>query len=107
MKHFTIRPRKQLCLPRFPPGSQGNRRRRFSTAEQFADAIGNDNKRFLEIWNSLLGVKPVSRFANRKLATERIWKRFGTSEGRRNPLLTPKLARPNPMQRRRRRNPKL
>jgi len=46
----------------------------FSTEEQFADTIGNDNKRLLEIWNSLPGVKPVSKFANRKAAIGRIWK---------------------------------
>jgi hypothetical protein len=43
----------------------------FATEEQFADLIGLDNK---EIWNGLAGVKPVSKFANRKAATERIWK---------------------------------
>ena len=30
--------------------------------------------RMVEIWNSLAGVKPVTKFANRKVATERIWK---------------------------------
>ena len=28
----------------------------------------------MEIWNSLPGVKPVTKFANRKVATERIWR---------------------------------
>ena len=46
----------------------------FSTEEQLADLIGPDNKRLVEIWNSLPGVKPVTEFANRKMATERIWK---------------------------------
>jgi hypothetical protein len=46
----------------------------FGTEEQFADAIGNDNKRLLEIWNSLPGVAPVKKFSNRKTATERIWR---------------------------------
>jgi hypothetical protein len=46
----------------------------FSTEEQFADAIGNDNKRLLEIYNSLPGVTPVKKFAGRKVATERIWR---------------------------------
>ena len=32
------------------------------------------NKRLIEIWNSLPGVIPVKKFANRKIATERIWK---------------------------------
>src|SRR5258708_24174299 len=46
----------------------------FASEEQFADLIGPDNKRLVEIWNSLPGVKPVNKFANRKSAIERIWK---------------------------------
>ena len=46
----------------------------FSTEEQFADLIGPDDKRLIEIYNNLPGVKPVARFANRKLAMERIFK---------------------------------
>jgi Protein of unknown function (DUF3489) len=46
----------------------------FSTEEQFADLIGPDSKRLVEIWNSLPGVRPVTKFTNRKVATERIWK---------------------------------
>src|SRR5258708_18705008 len=46
----------------------------FATEEQFADLIGPDNKRLVKIWNGLTGVKPVTKFANRKSATERIWK---------------------------------
>ena len=46
----------------------------FSTEEQFADLIGPDSKRLVEIWNTLPGVRPVAKFANRKVATERIWK---------------------------------
>jgi hypothetical protein len=33
-----------------------------------------DNKRLVEVWNGLAGVKPVTKFANGKSATERIWK---------------------------------
>ena len=36
--------------------------------------IGPDNKRLVEIWNTIPGVTAVTRFANRKGATERIWK---------------------------------
>ena len=46
----------------------------FASEEQFAELIGPDNKRLVEIWNSLAGVKPVTKFANRKVAAERIWK---------------------------------
>ena len=45
----------------------------FGTEEQFADLIGPDNMRLVEIWNSLPGVKPVTKFANRKMSTECIW----------------------------------
>src|SRR5260370_33416845 len=46
----------------------------FATEEQFADLIGPDNKRLVEIWNGLAGVKSGTKFANRKSPTERIWK---------------------------------
>src|SRR5260370_14787874 len=46
----------------------------FATEEQFADLILPDNKRLVEIWTSLAGANPVTKFANRKSATERIWK---------------------------------
>src|SRR4051794_27262717 len=46
----------------------------FASEKQLAELIGPDNKRLVEIWNSLTGVKPVTNFANRKAATERIWK---------------------------------
>lgn len=48
----------------------------FNSEVTFADAVGNDNPRLLEIWNSLPGVTPVKKFANRKTATERIWKQI-------------------------------
>jgi hypothetical protein len=46
----------------------------FSTAEQFADLIGPDDGRLVEIYNRLPGVRPVTKFASRKLAMERIFK---------------------------------
>jgi hypothetical protein len=46
----------------------------FATGEQFADLIVPDKRRLVEIWNGLAGVKPVTKFANRKAATDRIWK---------------------------------
>jgi hypothetical protein len=64
--HFSLR---------HSQGSQRSRRAQaFATEEQFADAIGNDTTRLIEIWNSLPGVKPVKKFTNRKVATERIWR---------------------------------
>ena len=46
----------------------------FSAEEQFADLTGPDNKRPVQFWNSLPGVEPVAKFANRNVAAERIWK---------------------------------
>ena len=46
----------------------------FASKVEFADLIGADNKRLVEIWNSLPGVKALTKFTSRKVATERIWK---------------------------------
>jgi hypothetical protein len=35
---------------------------------------GPNNQRLVEVWNSLPGVKPLTKFTNRKVATGRIWK---------------------------------
>jgi hypothetical protein len=45
----------------------------FASEVEFADLIGTDNKRLIAIWNSIPGVTPVAKFANRKAATQRIW----------------------------------
>jgi hypothetical protein len=46
----------------------------FATEEQLTELIGPDNKRLVEIWNSLPGEKAVTKFANRKAGAARIWK---------------------------------
>ena len=45
----------------------------FDTAESLASLIGTDNKRLVEIWNSLTGVTPVKKFASRAIAARRIF----------------------------------
>ena len=45
----------------------------FDTAEELAELIGSDNKRPVEIWNSLTGVTPVKKFASRAVAARRIF----------------------------------
>jgi hypothetical protein len=50
----------------------------FANADEFAEIIGTDNHRLVEIFNSLSGVKPVTKFANRKAGAERIWKAIQT-----------------------------
>jgi hypothetical protein len=75
MKHFTISTDNNITIhaSRKEAHAQATELA-FSTEEQFADAIGNDSKRLIEIWNGLPGVTPVKKFTNRKIATERIWK---------------------------------
>jgi len=72
MKYFTIDAENNITLHGSRKEARDSGAKVFSTEEQFADAIGNDNQRLLDIWNSLPGVKPVTKFANRKTATERI-----------------------------------
>ena len=74
MKHFTIDKDNNITLHASRKAARETGAAVFSTEEQFADTIGNDNQRLLEIFNSLPGVKPVTKFANRKTATERIWR---------------------------------
>ncbi len=74
MKHFTIDQENNITFHTSRREAKESGGTPFSTEEQFADTIGNDNKRLLEIWNSLPGVKPVTKFENRKRATERIWR---------------------------------
>ena len=74
MKHFTIDKANNITFHASHREAKETGGALFSTEKQFAEAIGNDNKRLLEVWNSLPGVKPVTKFANRKAATERIWK---------------------------------
>jgi hypothetical protein len=45
----------------------------FDTAENFAELIGPDTKRLVEIWNSLTGVTPVKKFTSRAVAARRIF----------------------------------
>jgi len=45
----------------------------FDSAENLAELIGPDNKRLVEIWNSLTGVAPVKKFASRAIAARRIF----------------------------------
>jgi hypothetical protein len=74
MKHFTIDAENNITVHTSRKAARDTGAGAFATEEQFADLIGPDNKRLVEIWNSLPGVKPATKFANRKVATERIWK---------------------------------
>jgi hypothetical protein len=74
MKHFTIDTENNITVHASRKAARDTGVGVFATEEQLADLIGPDTKRLVEIWNSLPGVKPATKFANRKVATERIWR---------------------------------
>ena len=74
MKTFTIDADNYITVHSCRKAARETGAGVFATEEQFAELVGPDNKRLVEIWNGLAGVKPVTKFANRKSATERIWK---------------------------------
>jgi hypothetical protein len=74
MKHFTIDAENNITVHAFRKAARDTGAGGFANEVQFADLIGPNPKRLVEIWNSLPGVKPVTKFTNRKVATERIWK---------------------------------
>jgi hypothetical protein len=74
MKTFTIDADNNITVHASRKAAKETGAGVFASEEQLADLIGPDNKRLVEIWNSLTGVTPVTKFANRKVATERIWK---------------------------------
>jgi len=74
MKTFTIDDDNNITVHPSKKAARDTGAGVFASEVQLADLIGPDNKRLAEIWNSLPGVKPVTKFANRKVATECIWK---------------------------------
>jgi hypothetical protein len=74
MKTFTIDTENNITVHPSRTAARETGAGVFTTEEQFADLIGPDNKRLIEIWNSLPGVKAVTKFTSRKTATERIWR---------------------------------
>ena len=106
MKHFTINAENNITVHTTRKAARETDAGVFATEEQFADLIGPDNKRLIEIWNSLPGVKPVTKFTSRKTATERIWKAL-ESLGEATPAPTPEPVAPqNPTSRRRKHPPR-
>jgi hypothetical protein len=74
MKHFTIDAENNITVHASRNAARDTGAVVFGNEVQFADLIGPNLKRLVEIWNSLPGVKPVTKFTNRKVATECIWK---------------------------------
>ena len=47
----------------------------FATADEFAELVADwPLRRLVEVWNKLPGVRPLSRFENRGVAVQRIWR---------------------------------
>lgn len=74
MKTFTIDAENNIATHASGKAARETGAAVFATEEQFSDLIGPGTKRLIEIWNSLPGVKAVTKFTSRKTATERIWK---------------------------------
>ena len=78
MKHFTIDAENNITIYDSKKAARETGAGVFANEVQLAGLIGPDNNRLVEIYNGLPGVKPVAKFANRKIATERIWKAIQT-----------------------------
>jgi Protein of unknown function (DUF3489) len=74
MKYFTIDAENHITVHASRKTARESKSGVFSTEEQFAALIGSDSQRLLQTWNRLPGSKAVTKFPNRKVATERIWK---------------------------------
>jgi hypothetical protein len=64
----------------------------FTSADELAELVADwPMSRLVETWNSIAGVNPVTKFTNRKVAAERIWKALQTLGE------SPKPAAPEPV----------
>ena len=78
MKTFTIDAENHITVHPSRKAARETGAGVCATEEQFADLIGPDTKRLVEIWNGLTRVKRVTKFANRKSATERRFRASGS-----------------------------
>jgi hypothetical protein len=74
MKTFTIDAENNITIHASRKAAKETGLAVFVSEEQLTEVIGTDNKRLVDIWNSLTGVKPVAKFANRTMGIQRIWK---------------------------------
>ena len=72
MKYFTIDTENNIAIHASKKAARDAGGELFATEAQLADLVGADSKRLVVIWNSLPRVQPVTKFANRKVAAERI-----------------------------------
>ena len=77
MNAFTIDPDNNITVHATRKAARETGAGVFDTAENFAELIGPDNKRLVEIWNSLTGVTPVKKFTSRAVAARRIFAEVG------------------------------
>ena len=73
MNAFTIDADNNITVHATKKAARGTGAGVFDSAENFAELIGPDNKRMVEIWNSLTGVTPVKKFTSRAVAARRIF----------------------------------
>jgi hypothetical protein len=72
MNIFTIDSDNNTSVHATRKSAHASRMRVFDSAETLATQI-DSNKRLVEIWNSLTGVTPVTRFTSRAVAVKRIF----------------------------------
>jgi hypothetical protein len=82
MRAFTIDETNAITVHETRKAAKAIGAEVFTSEVELADLIGPDSKRLVEIYNSIPGTKPVSKFTNRKVATERIWKTIQGLGGR-------------------------
>ena len=83
MKHFTIDTDNNITVHSSKKAAREAGAGGFSSEEQLAELIGPDNKRLVEIWNSLPGVTPVASFRTAKSPPSGFGKPFRPWEKRR------------------------
>jgi len=85
MKYFTIDTDNNTTIHNSKKAARETGAGVFSTEEQLNELIGQDTKRLVEIWNSITGVRPVTKFASRKNGVARIWAAIQQLGGGRKP----------------------
>jgi hypothetical protein len=77
MHAFTIDPDNNITVYATRKAAKATGACVFDTAENFAELIGPDSKRLVDIWNGLTGVTPVRKFTSRAIAAKRIFAEVG------------------------------
>ena len=78
MKTFTIDGENNITVHGSKKAAKETGLPSFASAEEFAEIIGTNSGRLVEIFNSLPGINTVTKFANRKAGAQRIWNAIQT-----------------------------